>query len=132
MVPIQPTRALHIPVSKDKEMCEPGSLRPSIPVNKSRTGQRRNSVSIPSRCKFKSHPKSAERRRRLFNGYRGLRPTENFRCCKLTTYLRLVPRFRVRNEGWNFNFGNAAVISDTAHVQSSYFHRPSMYSSKLC
>ena len=35
-------------------------------------------------------------------------------------------------EGWNFNFGNAAVTSDTAHLQSSYFHRPSMYSPKLC
>ena len=28
-------------------------------------------------------------------------------------------------EGWNFNFGNAAVTFDTAHLQSSYFHRPS-------
>ena len=35
-------------------------------------------------------------------------------------------------EGWNFNFGNAAVTFDTAHLQSSYFHRPSMYSPKLC
>ena len=35
-------------------------------------------------------------------------------------------------EGWNFNFGNAAVTFDTAHLQSSYFHRPSMYSKKLC
>ena len=35
-------------------------------------------------------------------------------------------------KGWNFNFGNAAVNFDTAHLQSSYFHRPSMYSPKLC
>ena len=35
-------------------------------------------------------------------------------------------------EGWNFNFGNAAVTFDTAHLQSSYFHRLSMYSPKLC
>ena len=35
-------------------------------------------------------------------------------------------------EGWNFNFGNAAVTFDTAHLQRSYFHRPSMYSPKLC
>ena len=35
-------------------------------------------------------------------------------------------------EGWNFNFGNAAVTFDTLHLQSSYFHRPSMYSPKLC
>ena len=35
-------------------------------------------------------------------------------------------------EGWNFNFGNAAVTFETAHLQSSYFHRPSMYSPKLC
>ena len=35
-------------------------------------------------------------------------------------------------EGWNFNFVNAAVTFDTAHLQSSYFHRPSMYSPKLC
>ena len=35
-------------------------------------------------------------------------------------------------EGWNFNFGNAAVTFDTAPLQSSYFHRPSMYSPKLC
>ena len=35
-------------------------------------------------------------------------------------------------EGWNFNFGNTAVTFDTAHLQSSYFHRPSMYSPKLC
>ena len=35
-------------------------------------------------------------------------------------------------EGRNFNFGNAAVTFDTAHLQSSYFHRPSMYSPKLC
>ena len=35
-------------------------------------------------------------------------------------------------EGWNFNFGNATVTFDTAHLQSSYLHRPSMYSPKLC
>ena len=35
-------------------------------------------------------------------------------------------------EGWNFNFGNAAITFDTAHLQSSYFHRPSTYSPKLC
>ena len=35
-------------------------------------------------------------------------------------------------EGWNFNFGNTAVTFDTAYLQSSYFHRPSMYSPKLC
>jgi len=35
-------------------------------------------------------------------------------------------------EGWNFNFGNAAVTFDKAHLQSSYFHRPSMYSPTLC
>ena len=35
-------------------------------------------------------------------------------------------------EGWNSNFGNAAVTFDTAHLQSSYFHRPSMYSPELC
>ena len=35
-------------------------------------------------------------------------------------------------EGWNFNFGNGAVTFDTVHLQSSYFHRPSMYSPKLC
>ena len=29
--------------------------------------------------------------------------------------------------GWNFNFGNAAVTFDTAHLQSSYFHRPQSY-----
>ena len=35
-------------------------------------------------------------------------------------------------EGWKFNFGNAAVTFDTAHLQSSYFHRTSMYSPELC
>ena len=35
-------------------------------------------------------------------------------------------------EGGNFNFGNAAVTFDTAHLQSSYFHRPSMCSPKSC
>ena len=39
-----------------------------------------------------------------------------------------IPRY----EGWNFNFGNAAVTFDTAHLQSSYFHRPSMSFPKLC
>ena len=34
--------------------------------------------------------------------------------------------------GLEFNFGNAAVTFDTAHLHSSYFHRPSMYSPKLC
>ena len=38
----------------------------------------------------------------------------------------------IKYEGWNFNFGNAAVTFDTAHLQSSYFHRPSMCSPKLC
>ena len=42
-----------------------------------------------------------------------------------STYIRIY-------EGWNFNFGNAAVTFDTAYLQSSYFHRPSMYSPKLC
>ena len=42
--------------------------------------------------------------------------------------LRLVPKY----EGWNFNFGNAAVTFDAAHLQSSYFNRPSMYCPKLC
>ena len=35
-------------------------------------------------------------------------------------------------EGWNSNFDNAAVTFDTAHLQSSYFRRPSMYSPELC
>ena len=35
-------------------------------------------------------------------------------------------------EGLNFNFGNAAITFDTAHLHSSYFHRPSMYSPTLC
>ena len=35
-------------------------------------------------------------------------------------------------EGWNFNCGNAAVTFDTAHLQCSNFHRPSMYSPMLC
>ena len=34
-----------------------------------------------------------------------------------STYIRIY-------EGWNFNFGNAAVTFDTAYLQSSYFHRP--------
>jgi len=38
----------------------------------------------------------------------------------------------VKYEGWNFNFGNAAVTFDTAYLQSSYFHRPLMYSPTLC
>ena len=46
--------------------------------------------------------------------------------------LLLHPSYVVIYEGWNFNFGNAAVTFDTAHLQSSYFHRPSMYSLKLC
>ena len=45
--------------------------------------------------------------------------------------LAVRPR-KIMYGGWNFNFGNAAVTFDTAHVQSSYFHRPSMYSPKLC
>ena len=40
--------------------------------------------------------------------------------------------YKCMYEGWNFNFGKAAVTFDTAHLQSSYFHRPSMYSPKLC
>ena len=43
-----------------------------------------------------------------------------------------MPHAPINYEGWNFNFGNAAVTFDTAHLQSSYFHRPSMYSTKLC
>ena len=35
-------------------------------------------------------------------------------------------------EGWNFNCGNAAVTFDTAYLQCSNFHRPSMYSPTLC
>ena len=27
----------------------------------------------------------------------------------------------IKYEGWNFNFDNAAVTFDTAHLQSSYF-----------
>ena len=45
-------------------------------------------------------------------------------------YYRL--KSAVLYEGWNFNFGNAAVTFDTAHLQSSYFHRLSMYSLKVC
>ena len=45
---------------------------------------------------------------------------------------RIAHRMMVTYDGWNFNFGNAAVTFDTAHLQSSYFHRPSMYSPKLC
>ena len=41
-------------------------------------------------------------------------------------------RSLLKYEGRNFNFGNDAVTFDTAHLQSSYFHRPSMYSPKLC
>ena len=44
---------------------------------------------------------------------------------KSTTYLKIY-------EGWNFNCGNAAVTFDTAHLQCSNFHRPSMYSPTLC
>ena len=43
-----------------------------------------------------------------------------------------VQKYKTNYEGWNFNFGNAAVTFDTAHLQSSFFHRPSMYSPKLC
>ena len=39
---------------------------------------------------------------------------------------------RTMYEGWNFNFGNAALTFGTAHLQSSYFHTSSMYSPKLC
>ena len=39
---------------------------------------------------------------------------------------------QTKYEGWNFNFGNAPVTFDTAHLQSSYFHRPSVYSPTLC
>ena len=42
------------------------------------------------------------------------------------------PLTQTNYEGLNFNLGNTAVTSDTAHLQSSYFHRPSMYSPKLC
>ena len=38
----------------------------------------------------------------------------------------------IKYEGWNYNFSNAVVTFDTAHLQSSYFHRPSMYSPMLC
>ena len=41
-------------------------------------------------------------------------------------------RRNITYEGWNFNFGNAALTFNTAHLQSSYVHRPSMYSPKLC
>ena len=49
-------------------------------------------------------------------------------------HTRLVthPCFLTLYESWNFNFDNASVTFDTAHLQSSYFHRPSMYSPKLC
>ena len=49
----------------------------------------------------------------------------------LTKFMSLVPCIFLYG-GWNFNFGNTAVTFDTAHLQSSYFHRPSMYSPKLC
>ena len=47
--------------------------------------------------------------------------------CKCT-----ILQITLNYEGWNFNFCNAAVTFDTAHLQSSYFHRRSMYSPKLC
>jgi len=74
MAPIQPKRTPHIPLPKNKEMWEPESLRRYIEVNKPRTGQRRNSGSIPRGCKFKSVPKSADGRWGLFKGNRGRRP----------------------------------------------------------
>ena len=46
--------------------------------------------------------------------------------------VRIFELLELYYEGWNFNFGNDAVTFDTAHLQSSYFHRPSMYSPKLC
>ena len=36
----------------------------------------------------------------------------------------------IKYEGWNFNFGNAAVTFDTAHLHSLYLHRPPMYSQR--
>ena len=58
---------------------------------------------------------------------------------RLSTFITSVPFGENRQkwiselyEGWNFNSGNTAVTFDTAHLQSSYFHRPSMYSPKLC
>ena len=53
----------------------------------------------------------------------------SFRAVFLGKLVRLI---LLMYEGWNFNFGNAAVTFDTAHLQSSYFHRPSMYSPQLC
>ena len=50
----------------------------------------------------------------------------------VSTFVILPLHYHPLYEGWNFNFGNAAVTFDTAHLQSSYFHRPSMYSPKLC
>ena len=56
---------------------------------------------------------------------------DTLRLCEQGTGLILTnPHFMY--EGWNFNFGNAAVTFDTAHLQSSYFHRPLMYSPELC
>ena len=54
----------------------------------------------------------------------------NFQCSLYEFYVTEGPL--VLYECWNLNFGNAAVTFDTAHLQSSYFHRPSMYSPKLC
>ena len=48
--------------------------------------------------------------------------------CPLLSTIKVSSKY----EGWNFNFGNAALTFDTAYLQSSYFHRPSMYSPKLC
>ena len=55
---------------------------------------------------------------------------------KSNSFERLLPWYVADSskmyEGWNFNFGNAALTFDTAHLQNSYFHRPSMYAPKLC
>ena len=50
----------------------------------------------------------------------------------ISIYTVLIGRVWKMYEGWNFNFGITAVTFDTAHLQISYFHRPSMYSPKLC
>ena len=52
-------------------------------------------------------------------------------CLTLKMKALLFSETSVTTKGWNFNFGNNAVTFDTAHLQSSYFHRPSMYSPKL-
>ena len=51
--------------------------------------------------------------------------------CPLCTYSFYIYIYIYTHKDWNFNVGNAAVTFDTAHLQSSYFHRPSMYSPKL-